>query len=290
MTEPALISLSRATRSITAGCIEAAAPVSLRGADVEVLLTTNLTGSIRHGDLALRLHRSTIQPVTGPLRRQGLLALTGYGHASKLELTAEGLATCRTISTYLDHRWDDLVGIRRRAEVAVAVQAIRSLVSEPNPGQLPAVSTSAPGWPDGLLATLTQATHQLAAATLAHLNHPEMREAALRPMLLLQPGPRDAGDLAHELGISRAAVNIALATPLHHHLIRRAGPRPAMLALTPAGAQVASQMAEASESLWLTVAHQLGPHAAVNAASLVADIGSNAPASARPAPHSHRLT
>lgn len=129
-----------------------------------------------------------------------------------------------------------------------------------------------------LIIVLDHLVGHLVEDTLLFVDHPGLRDAALRPLLLLANGPATPATLAPELGIGAPAINVALA---HAHRTDVVEWHQRNLRLTDLGERVVRRVRLASDALWLDVEHAGSAQARQSTQSLLTNIGRGFPANAR---------
>lgn len=209
MPETALLVLSRALGAPRIACTDAAATTGvtgLRASQVAAILLVRERGPQRMLDLGVLLGRMAGQPVVDAYRRLGLMTLTGRGRASRLSLTRSGEELASAFATVLDRLWTRATRDLPRPQLSAVADLLGAISGTPTETAKPS------GFPVELIVVLDHLVARMVEDILVFADHPGLRDAALRPLLVLANGPSSPAILGSELGVGAPAVNVALRT------------------------------------------------------------------------------
>ena len=271
-----MLVLSRALsapRIVSSDAAATAGVTGLRVRQVAALLLVYERGPQRTLELGVMLGRMAGQPVVDLFRRLGLMTLTGRGRDSRLSLTESGGQLASAFATVLDRLWTSAIGDLPESRVSDALGAL-GLVEG-----IPAETPRSRGFPVELIVVLDRLVAHTVDGILMFADDPGLRDAALRPLLLLANGPATATAMGYGLGVGAPAVNVALASPRRAGLVER---HQNSLQLTPIGERVVRRIRLASDAFWLDVEQAGGAQLRSDAQMLLTNLGRGFPANARP--------
>ena len=272
-----MLVLSRALsapRVLCSPAATAAGVTRLRVSQVAALLLVHARGPQRATELGALLGRPTGQPVVAAFRRLGLMTLTGRGQDSRLSLTPLGAGVAQTFTTVLDKHWGRSTNRLPKPRVNGVLEALGAVSGRG------AETSPASGYPVDLIVMADQIVAQTVDSILKFADHPGLREATLRPLLLLLTnGPSTPAALGYELGVGAPAVNVALAPTHRTGLVEW---HQTSLRLTAEGERVVRRIRLASDAFWLDVERTGGTRCRSDAQVLLTNLGTGHPANARP--------
>lgn len=270
-----MLVLSRALSAPRIVCANAAAATGvpgLRVRQIAALLLVHNRGPQRTLELGVTLGTMAGQPVVKEYRRLGLMTLTGRGRDRRLALTESGEELASAFATVLDRLWRRVISDLPEPRVSEVLDVLGSVSGRP-------AAVSRPlGFPVELIVVLDRLVAQTVDGILLFADEPGLRDAALRPLLLLEDGPATPTALGLELGVGAPAVNLALADS---HRTGRIEWYQKSLRLTGAGERVARRIRLASDALWLDVEQAGGGQIRSDAQLLLTNLGRGFPATAR---------
>lgn len=262
-----------APRVLCSPAATAAGVTRLRVSQVAALLLVHARGPQRTTELGALLGRPSGQPVVDTFRRLGLMTLTGRGRDSRLSLTTMGAGVAKSFTTVLDKHWGRSTNKLPESRVNGVLDVLGAVS-----GRHAETSTSS-RFPVDLIGMADQIVAQTVDSILKFAEHPGLRGAALRPLLLLTNGPATPGALGSDLGVGAPAVNVALAPTHRTGLVEW---HQTSLRLTEAGETVSRRIRLASDAFWLDVERAGGTQCRSDAQVLLTNLGTGHPANARP--------